>query len=525
MFHGKEKFRPSENRKSEAAKSSKNDNVRKQPDIFCFLEYVLDMNSRKNKEDVFFQAMLTRDHRFDGKFFIAVKTTGIYCRPICPAKPKRENVEFFSNHLQAERAGYRPCLRCRPESAPMSAAWTGKSVIVQRAIKVLHNSEFTDLNEEAFAQLFGVSARHLRRLFIEEINKTPKQLWFENRLNISRKLISETALPISEVALASGFQSVRRFNDAFQARFKRSPSMLRRSSKDEDRIVQITLPYRPPFDFESMLTFYRNHQMGSLEKFEPGKMYRAIEYDGYIGSVAICDDEEKCRLVLQIDFPKTNYIHVIVAKVRNLFDLDSDPAFVANSLERDPIVKKLLKKRPGVRLPSGWDPFEVAVSTILGQLVSVTFARELVSDLISHLGVKHKQKVFDLDFQSFPTALAIANSDLEFLRTTKRRKQTLKDFCQAIQSGKITLAPTQNTVDFEKAILQIKGIGQWTADYISLKALRNADSFPKTDLILSRALKNHKHMNLLKVSPYRGYAATLLWLEHSQALSHEKKRK
>lgn len=160
------------------------------------------------KEDIYYQAMLARDHRFDGKFFVGVKTTGIYCRPICPAKPKRENVEFFNNYLDAEKAGYRPCLRCRPESAPFSPAWIGKSAIVQRVIKILHNQETIEFDEDKFASLFGVTARHLRRLFVEEIGKTPKQLSFENRLNLARKLITETALPITEIAFASGFSSI-----------------------------------------------------------------------------------------------------------------------------------------------------------------------------------------------------------------------------------------------------------------------------------------------------------------------------
>lgn len=171
-------------------------------------------------KNTYYQAILTRDPRFDGKFFFGVKTTGIYCRPICPAKPKRENIEFFRNRLEAEKAGYRPCLRCRPESAPQSPAWIGKSAVVRRAVKILNSMETIDFDENKFADLFGVSARHLRRLFTEEIGKTPKQLSFENRLNLARKLITETRLSMTDIAFASGFSSIRRFNDAFKDRFK-----------------------------------------------------------------------------------------------------------------------------------------------------------------------------------------------------------------------------------------------------------------------------------------------------------------
>lgn len=181
-----------------------------------------------NRDGIYYEALRTRDPRFDGKFFVGVKTTGIYCRPICPAKPKRENVEFFASREAAVKAGYRACLRCRPESAPMSPAWIGKAAVVQRATKMIQAQTFLDLDEDQFAELFGMTARHLRRLFKEKIGKTPKQISFENRLIFSRKLITETELPISEVVFKAGFKSVRRFNDSFKCRFKKNPSEVRK---------------------------------------------------------------------------------------------------------------------------------------------------------------------------------------------------------------------------------------------------------------------------------------------------------
>src|SRR6218665_2437630 len=201
------------------------------------------------REDVYYEAMKARDHRFDGKFFVGVKTTGVYCRPICPAKPKRENVEFFPNQLEAEKAGYRPCLRCRPEAAPRSPAWIGKSAVVRRAARSLQEAH--ELNEDQFAARFGLTARHLRRLFNEEVGKTPKQLFFENRLNLARSLITETSMPLAEVAFASGFGSVRRFNDAFLERFKRSPGGIRRFPIGGG--LTVSLPFRPPYDFPGLL--------------------------------------------------------------------------------------------------------------------------------------------------------------------------------------------------------------------------------------------------------------------------------
>lgn len=463
------------------------------------------------RDDIYYQALLTRDHRFDGKFFVGVKTTGIYCRPICPAKPKRENVEFFSNHLEAEKSGYRPCLRCRPESAPQSPAWIGKSAVVQRAVKVLHTQQALEFNEEKFAGLFGVTARHLRRLFVEEIGKTPRQLSFENRLNLSRQLITETALPITAVAFASGFGSIRRFNDAFLERFKKSPREIRRHRVQEGEPLKISLSYRPPFDFAGLLSSYRKHRVGNLEWFEDDKMHRLIKMSGRVGQICISNDAENSALQVEINFPDTSAIPAIISRVRALFDLDSDPVVIANSLELDPALRKILKKYPGIRLPSGWDPFEVAIGSILGQLVSVERGRALTHDLIQMLGedsgvVREGQKI-----QLFPSAQVLAKADLKNLKTTASRKQTILEFSKEVAERRISLEPTQDVNEFLKKVLAVKGIGPWTANYMALKVLRHTDTFPGTDLILARALEVHSPETIAKMSPWRGYAAALLW--------------
>lgn len=286
------------------------DDVRKWPSKAYERSYAGGMK----KEDIYYQALITRDHRFDGKFFVGVKTTGIYCRPICPAKPKKENVTFFPNHLEAEKAGYRPCMRCRPESAPASPTWIGKSAMVQRAIRVINNQETLSFNENTFAEKFGVSARHLRRVFVEEIGKTPKQLACENRLNLARQLLNETNMPITEVAFASGFQSIRRFNSAFNERFKKSPSEIRRKKISVKSGHMVSLAYRPPFDYAGLLNSYKNHRIGLLERIEDGKMIRVISYGGKVGQIVISNDSKNSCLKVEIDFPDTSYIHVILAK-------------------------------------------------------------------------------------------------------------------------------------------------------------------------------------------------------------------
>lgn len=463
------------------------------------------------QNDIYYKAMLARDYRFDGKFFVGVTTTGIYCRPICPAKPKRQNVEFFAQATLAEKAGYRPCLRCRPESAPKSPAWMGTSAVVQRALKVLHSQQNLQFDEDRFADLFGVSARHLRRLFIDEIGKTPKQLSFENRLNLARKLILETSLPITEIAFASGFTSVRRFNDSFKDRFKRSPRESRRLKTKTGQPLTLSLSYRPPFDFEGLMRQYESHRIGNLEWFEDSKMHRVICLNGKIGKIIISNDAKNSSLKVDIDFPDTSSIHIIVEKVRQLFDLDSDPVLIANCLEMDADLKKLLKNHPGIRIATGWDAFETSIAIILGQLVSVDRGRILVGDLIELTGLDTGLTIGDKKIKSFPTPQILAKANLEKLGTTRIRKQSLIDFSKAVAEGSVSLEPTQDVTEFMKHVQTIKGIGPWTAHYMSMKVLKHTDSFPGSDLILERALKKHPMSVIDKMHPWKGYVAALLW--------------
>ena len=491
----------------------KNDDVRKRPDSRPAFRYSRGMNT----EDAYFDALQTRDHRFDGKFFVGVRTTGIYCRPICPAKPRRENVVFFSSPQAAEREGYRPCMRCRPEAAPLSPAWIGTSAVVQRAVKVLHTQETLEFDENTFAEQFGVTARHLRRLFVAEIGKTPKQLAQDHRLNLARTLLTETRLPVMEVAFAAGFSSIRRFNDAFKQRFKQAPSELRREKPTSGPGLQVSLPYRPPFDYEGLLRSYENHRVGNLEWFENGRMHRIVAHNGKVGEVIIAHEPARACLRVTIDFPDTSIVHGILSRVRSLFDLGSDPLVIAHRLESVPSLKPLLEQFPGLRLPSGWDPFEVAVAAILGQLVSIAQGRALVEQLIALAGTSTGLSVAGRPVTLFPTPSQLRQADLTPLKTTLRRKQTLRDFCQALEEGRLSLAPTQDVAQFVKNMCAIKGIGPWTAQYVAMKALRDTDAFPASDLILARKLVDYPAESIELMRPWRGYLAALLWRAHGEA--------
>lgn len=479
------------------------------------------MNRIKSNDDVFYEAMLARDKRFDGKFFVGVKTTGIYCRPICPAKPKRENVEFFQDSAAAEMAGYRPCLRCRPECAPLSPAWNGKSAVVCRALDMIADGRLLELKEDEFAGLLGVSARHLRRLFEEELGKTPKQVSDLGRLDFARKLLTETNLPVTEIALASGFSSIRRFNDSMLTRFHRSPSALRKKlgTRKPEAGIQLRLPYRPPLDWESLIGFFHSHQMTGIESTSNGVYERVFEFDNSVGGLRLENDALKSELKLRIVTQDYRHLFRVVQNIRRMFDLDSDPILIANSFSGSNLLSGLSQKHPGLRVPRGWHPFETTICTVLGQLVSTEQAQRLVKQLIKHYGTPVINPLTGDDAFLFPSPQLLAQASLQEIGTTGARKNTIQELSRLILNDKITLQSTQDPKSFREALLQVPGIGPWTAEYLSLRALGDPDAFPHTDLILRRVLNHHPELDLELVKPWRAYAAIHLWKEFATSLS------
>jgi AraC family transcriptional regulator of adaptative response / DNA-3-methyladenine glycosylase II len=277
----------------------------------------------------------------------------------------------------------------------------------------------------------------------------------------------------------------------------------------------LSVPYRPPFDFERLLDFYRRHATGRLEEFTDTEYVRRLKTHDGEGVLRVSNAPEQNALSVKIEFPDIRAIYSILARVRRMFDLDSDPLLIANSFDAAPELAKLLKKYPGLRIPSGWDPFETAIATVLGQLVSVEFGRELVSDLIEAYGEPFTS---DPSIKAFPSPKVLANSNLSRIRTTGRRKETIREISRQVASGELSLESTQNVEDFRRRLLSIKGVGLWTADYMTLKVLGHADAFPATDLILARALEIHSEETIALTSPWRGYCATLLWCEYAGKL-------
>lgn len=474
-----------------------------------------------------YKALIARDHRFDGKFFVAVKTTGIYCRPICPARPKRENVEFFSDSASAELAGYRPCLRCRPQCAPGTAAWQGKRALVQRALRLIAQNGLHHRSEERFAQRLGVSARHLRRLFTVEMGQTPKQISDNNRLDFARKLITETRLPVLEVARATGFGSLRRFNDAFRRRYRRPPSKLRKVGPEKNIKdgVELKLSFRPPYDWQSLIQFYRTHTIPGTERVVEDRFERVFRIESSLGFFAVEPIVGTRQLKLTVVTDDLRVLFEVASRVRRMFDLDSDPGLIAECFAQDPLLGKLCRRYPGLRLPGGWDPFETAVCSILGQAVSAEQRCNLVGQLVRSYGEPVVHPRSGERAYLFPGPDVLAESDLKDVGTTAARKEAIRVFCGRVLSGSISLSPAQEPTAFRKALLETKGLGPWSAEYISLRAIGDPDAFPHSDLILKRVLKLFPQLNLEKLKPWRSYAAIYLWKAFAEKLSNKSRKK
>lgn len=464
-----------------------------------------------------YDAMLSRDPRFDGRFFVGVKTTGIYCRPVCPARPKRANAVFFESSLAAERAGYRPCLRCRPESAPGSPAWTGTSALVSRALKRIAMGERIAADDEAFAAKFGVSARHLRRLFEKEVGKSPKRIADEQRLGFARQLVVETDLPFTRVAEAAGYKSLRRFNSSFKDRFARSPTELRRKRKarGDDGWVEIALNYRPPFDFASVLDFHRRHAIAGLEDVGTESYRRVAVIERAVVVFEVSQKKAANALRLRTRACDVAHLFTISRRVRRMFDLDSDPLAIESTLMKVPRLKRLVKRRPGLRVASGFDPHETAFMTILGQLVSVERANQLVASLLRNYGKAIEHPVSGETIHAFPSAEVIAASDLAAIGTTTARKRALRALAREIASGRLDLEEAHDVDVIKVKLLAIPGIGPWTSEYVALRALGDVDSFPGADLILKRATSGENAIDLSPIRPWRSYAAIHFWKEHA----------
>lgn len=466
--------------------------------------------------EVCHRAGQSRDPRFDGRFFTAVKTTGIYCRPICPARtPKLENCRYFLSAAAAQDAGFRPCLRCRPEVSPEFAFWRGTSNTVSRALALISEGAIdSDTNIEQLADRLGIGERQLRRLFQEHLGASPISVIQTRRVLFAKQLIHETQLPMSEVALAAGFGSIRRFNDTFRKLYNRPPSALRRVAPSGAEIV-LQLTYRPPYDWDAMLAFFAARAIPGVELVENGKYYRTASPNALI---EVAHAPQRNALSVKVRIPQVSGLATLVARVRRVFDVGADITTIGDHLARDPMLAPLVAKRPGLRSPGGWDGFELAVRAVLGQQVSVAAARTLAGRLVELTGTLGTAQA--VPHKLFPTAAEVAAADLDPLGMPASRRRTLKALAEAAVADPKLFERSATLEESVKRLCSIPGIGEWTAQYIALRALREPDAFPASDLALLRAAANGSGerpapAQLLARAepwrPWRAYAAQHLW--------------
>jgi len=475
-------------------------------------------------KQIFERARRSRDARFDGRFFIGVKTTGIYCRPICPANaPKSENVEFYRTAASAGEAGFRPCLRCRPECAPGTAAWAGTSTTVRRGLRLIAEGALDDDSIEHLSDRLGVTSRHLRRLFSKHLGASPLAVAHTQRLHFAKNLIDQTTLSMRDISVAAGFGSVRRFNDTFKKTYDRTPRELRgrRSSTVIASAFSVQLPYRLPFDWERMLEFFSARATPGVEQVHDGRYLRTIAIGDSHGIVDVHNAGD--HLLLSLHGTGTKVLFSIVQRVRGMFDLDASTHDISRVLSADTMLRRLLKKNPGVRVPGSWDGFELTVRAVLGQQVSVRAATTLAGRIADRYGERIDIPVAglaDAPDRLFPEPKKLVRARLENLGIIGSRAQTIRSLSKAVVGGKLSLDAAEGADSLCSSLKEIKGIGDWTAEYVAMRAMKDPDAFPASDLGLLRAfdepgrtrMKPRELINRAEAwRPWRAYAALLLW--------------
>lgn len=473
------------------------------------------------------QARKARDPRFDGRFFVGVKTTGIYCRPVCPVKmPRAENVEFYESAAAASAAGFRPCLRCRPETSPGTPAWRGTSTTVSRGLKLIDDGALDHRGDHdgtvaKLAERLGVTTRHLSRLFAKHLGASPSAVAQTRRLHFAKQLIDGTGLPMTEIALSAGYGSLRRFNGHFLSAYGRSPMSLRKERNrqrdgdvETEEGVVLRLPFREPYDFDGLLAFLAMRATPGVERVAGGEYVRAIDVDGAPGHIRVSRDPGASQLRLEVKGVGAASLMAVCQRVRRMFDVDAIPDEINSTFSGDRRFYRLAKSNPGQRLPGAWDSFEVAVRAIVGQQVSVKGATTVMGKIAARYGATAA-----CGFRSFPSAAALAELDEATLPMPRARAAAIKSLSRAVADGAVEFSSAQASEPFQRRLMELKGIGPWTAQYIAMRALGDPDAFLHGDLVLRRVAERRLSLKseaeLLaradKWRPWRAYAGMHLW--------------
>lgn len=474
-------------------------------------------------EDILYRALRRKDARFDGRFFVGVVTTGIYCRPVCPARAAlRKNIRFYEQSAAAEAAGFRPCRRCRPETAPGSPPWLGPAAVVGRALRLLEHGA-TEEGLATFASRFGVGERQLRRLFVRHLGASPGQILRTRRIHFAKQLVVETGMPLTEVALAAGFGSVRQFNAAYQETFRRTPTQARRgkhagSPDAPDATLELKLPYRPPLAWRELLGFIAARAIPGVESVSGDRYRRTFDVEGHAGVLEVRPSGEEGRLVLAVRGGSPRALGELVRRLRRQLDLDADPVSVGEQLERSPLLAPLVRARPGLRVLRAFDPFETLVRVVLGQQISVRAATTLSGRLVEKLGAPFAG---DPELKAlFPEPSDLQEARLEEIGLPSARAEALRALSRQVLDGTLPLDGSAELEELVKRLCAAPGIGPWTAHTLAMRVAGEPDAFPASDLVLRQIASGTGRQPLSAAAveamaepwrPFRAYAAMHLW--------------
>jgi AraC family transcriptional regulator of adaptative response / DNA-3-methyladenine glycosylase II len=465
---------------------------------------------------------LSRDPRFDGRFFIAIETTGIFCRPICPSPTANaRNVVYFATAASAAAAGFRPCLRCRPEAAPGTAAWAGTSAVVGRALRLIHDGQLDEGSVAMLAERVGIGPRHLHRLFVRHLGASPLVVAQHRRVQFAKHLLDETDLPVGEIAAAARFGSVRRFNDAFRRTYRLAPRELRRRrrgghARHDAHAITLELPYRPPYAWAEMRDFLAARAIPGVERVDERGYWRTLAAQSGHALVGVRPSRGRHALELQVQGAAPVELLPITAAVRRAFDLSADPLLIASAFAREPRLRALGRRQRGLRIPGAWSGFECAVWGVLEQHTDAAAARTLAGRLVRRAGRPITTGVDGLT-HLFPVPEALAAADLAGLGMGDACATALQRLAREVLRRAIDFSAPSD--ELRRTLAALPGLGAWGAEYVALRAQGQPDAFPADDLALRRAAAGGpRPLTPRKLAeaaeswrPWRGYAAVHLW--------------
>ena len=474
--------------------------------------------------EICWQAIYSRDRRFDGRVFAGVLTTGVYCRPICPVPLRKPaNVRWYPSAASAEAAGFRPCRRCRPHTSPGTPAWLGTSAVVSRALKLISAGALDVDGVDALAERVGLGSRHLRRLFLQHLGASPVKIASTRRVHFARNLLDQTDLAITKIASYSGFKSVRQFNHAMRTTFEMSPTRLRAQRSGAKAAaghggITLYLPYRPPFDWNTMIRFLKDRATPGTEFIEDKCYRRTVELGGRAGEIEVRPHPNEPLLRVRVTLPSYEQLMLVVERVRRIFDLGADPLQITSHLSRDSRLGEMLRARPGLRVPGAWDAYELAVRALLGQQLTFVDGKAIIARLVRTFGRPIKSSAPKLT-HLFPRPEVLAAANLASIGIPPARAETLRALARATCQGKLDPANCKSLDDVISRLCAIHGMGRRRADYIAMRAFGEPDAFPSGDLGLRRSLASSRTLmsedEFLHFAenwrPWRSYAAIHLW--------------